>query len=140
MRYVLALIISFLSLAIIGFKSDSIALAVNFVVNSDNDVDDGICDGTHCSLREAVKAANSTSGTDTITFNIPGAGFHSIALSLALPTITDSVTIDATTQSGFVNSPIIELNGSNAGSGSDGLNITPGGSTVRGLIINRFGG
>src|SRR5439155_20872248 len=45
-----------------------------FTVNSTNDVDDGTCDATHCSLREAIKVANSTtnaSGTlDEIDFVI----------------------------------------------------------------------
>lgn len=33
-----------------------------YIVNSNNDVDDGTCDVTHCSLREAINWANSTGG------------------------------------------------------------------------------
>src|SRR5205085_8092621 len=76
---------------------------------------------------------------DTIVFNIPGSGVRTIATRIALPNITDSVTIDGTTQPGFAGSPIIELDGSNAGS-ANGLTITSGSCTVRGLIINGFGG
>jgi CSLREA domain-containing protein len=40
------------------------------VVNSTND-DDDVCDGTNCSLREAIKLANLTSNEVTINFTIP---------------------------------------------------------------------
>ena len=33
----------------------------------------------------------------------------------------------------------IELDGTNAGASADGLHITAGGSTIKGLVINRFG-
>jgi titin len=72
-----------------------------------------------------------------IDFNIPGAGVHTITPASALPTITDRVTIDGTTQPGFTGSPIIELNGAIAGPAS-GLYIVAGSSVVRGLVINRF--
>ncbi|MBA2527553.1 MAG: CSLREA domain-containing protein, partial [Pyrinomonadaceae bacterium] len=39
------------------------------VVNSTNDVTDGACNATHCSLREAINASNASAGTsNTITF------------------------------------------------------------------------
>ncbi len=51
------------------------------------------------SLREAITCANTNPGPDTIRFDIPGAGPHSINLLSALPTITDDSTIiDASTQ------------------------------------------
>ncbi len=57
-----------------------------------------------------------------------------------LPSITDAVVLDGTTQSGFsaARGPIIELNGVSVG--GTGVSITNGGSgtTVRGLVINRF--
>ena len=46
-----------------------------FVVNSDNDVSDGTCDVTHCSLREAITASNAASDTNTINFSI-GSGLR----------------------------------------------------------------
>jgi CSLREA domain-containing protein len=45
-----------------------------FTVNSNDDVDDGVPGIAHCSLREAVNAANANPGTNTINFAaaIPG--------------------------------------------------------------------
>ena len=42
-----------------------------YTVNSRGDANDGACDITHCSLREAINAANASAGQDTIRFNIP---------------------------------------------------------------------
>ena len=112
------------------------ATTATFVVNSADDVDDGTCDATHCSLREAINAANANPGTDTIIFNI--SGVPSIKPTTALPVITGPVVIDGTTQSGFIGSPIVEIDGSLAGSGASGLRITAGASTVRALVINSF--
>ena len=91
------------------------------------------------SLREAIIAANSTAGANTISFNIAGAGPHTIAVTSALPTLTDAVTIDGTTEPDFAGTPVIELNGTGAGNVS-GLVLSTGssGSTIRGLVINRF--
>jgi uncharacterized repeat protein (TIGR01451 family) len=50
------------------------------------------------------------------------------------------VTIDGTTQGGYAGAPLIELDGSLAGTAVNGLNITSRASTVRGLVINRFSG
>ena len=82
--------------------------------------------------------ANATPGADTIVFNIPGAGVHTVNLSFALPEITDPVVIDATTQPGYAGVPLIELNGAGVGANSAGFRITAGGSTIRGFVINRF--
>ena len=115
-----------------GNTSEFSGPEVLFTVTNPNDSGAG-------SLRQTLLQANAMPGTDTITFDIPGPGPHTIQLASALPVITDPVTIDGTTQPGFAGSPIIELDGSNAGSGVDGLQITAGSSTVRGLVINRFG-
>src|SRR6185295_17059681 len=77
---------------------------------------------------------------DTITFNIAGAGPHTINLTSALPTIGEAVIIDGWSEPDFAGTPVIELNGASAGAGADGLHITGGGSTVRGLVINNFSG
>ena len=42
-----------------------------FTVTTLDDIDDGICD-SHCSLREAIYAANDSPGGDTIVFQISG--------------------------------------------------------------------
>ena len=67
-------------------------------------------------------------------------GPFTIKPNSALPTITDPVTIDGTTQPGSGGTLIIELDGSNAGVASDGLRVTAGMSTIKGLVINRFDG
>jgi WD40-like Beta Propeller Repeat len=93
------------------------------------------------SLRDAITAANANPGADVVAFDIPGPGLHTIQPTSPLPTITDPVTIDGTTQPGSScpSTPLIELNGSLAGSiFVNGLYITAGSSTVRGLVINGF--
>src|SRR5262249_4114078 len=91
------------------------------------------------SLRWVLLNANANPGPDTVTFAI-GSGVQTISPASALPTITGAVTIDGTTQPGYAGQPIIELNGAGAGSGASGLTMTGGNSTVRGLVVNRFGG
>ena len=90
------------------------------------------------SLRQAILDANGSAGLDTIEFNIPGGGVHTITPASALPDITDPVIIDGTTQPGFAGTPIVELRGDSAGADVNGLLISGGNSTVRGLVINRF--
>jgi uncharacterized repeat protein (TIGR01451 family) len=101
------------------------------------------------SLREAITMANASPGPDEITFNLDGpvartinlgGGVHTINLLSPLPAITDSLTIDATTQSGFMGQPIVELNYSAAGLAQAGLVINAATCTIRGLVINRVQG
>ena len=47
--------------------------------------------------------------------------------------------IDGTTQPGFSGTPLIEIDGANAGTYTVGLTITAGNTTIKGLVINRFG-
>ena len=113
------------------------APAATFTVNTTTDTDDGTCDASHCSLREAILAANTTTEADNISFNIGGGGTQTIAPMSALPAITEPVILDGETQ-GCANPPCIELDGSGAGAGADGLVVTGAKSTIRGLVINRF--
>lgn len=97
------------------------------------------------SLRQAIIDANANAGTDNISFSISAAlvgGAHTINLTSALPTITGTVILNAATEPDFAGAPIVELNGASAGVGADGLRLGAGsaGSTIRGLVINRFGG
>ena len=87
------------------------------------------------SLRQAILDANANPGADTINFNI-GSGAKTIALVSDLPTITDPVTIDGTTQPGFAGTPLIEIQG--AGFSGNGLALGSS-CTLRGLVINHFG-
>jgi titin len=89
------------------------------------------------SLLQAIIDANATNGLDTIVFQIPGSGVHTISPTSALPAIVDPVVIDGTTQPGYAGSPLIEINGVNAGSIA-GLRVNAGSSTLKGLAINRF--
>jgi titin len=93
------------------------------------------------SLRQAILDANSTpnvGGPDVIAFNI-GSGVQTITAASALPTITEALTIDGTTENGYAGTPLIELRGgASLPSGTNGLTISSNGSTVRGLVINGF--
>lgn len=110
---------------------DFTATRQSFVVTNANNHGAG-------SLRDAIVNANATLGPDTIVFNIPGPGVKTINLLIALPEITDRVTIDATTQPGYAGSPLIELDGLGLGSNGHGLVIRASNSTVRGLSIGNF--
>ena len=60
--------------------------SATFTVNSTADTDDGTCDSSNCTLREAINAANSATGADEILFSVSG----TITLSTSLPSITDT--------------------------------------------------
>jgi hypothetical protein len=87
-------------------------------------------------LRQAILDANAHPGLDTITFSI-GSGAQTISPLSPLPDSTGPVIIDGTTQPGYGGTPIIQLDGSQAGS-AVGLLIDGGNSVVRGLVISHF--
>jgi IPT/TIG domain/S-layer homology domain len=118
-------------------------VAATFTVTNTNDSGAG-------SLRQAIVDTNAAVGADTIAFNIPGAGVHTITPATALPLINEAVTIDGYTQPG--SSPntdpiatnaviLIELDGSavNLGNGLYIGYFSGSPSAVRGLAINRWG-
>ncbi len=106
----------------------------DIVVTNTNDSGPG-------SLRQAIQASNSDVGDpDRIVFDIGGGGPQTIALTSPLPTITQPVIIDGTTQQGFAGAPIVEINGAGVGGGSAGFLVNAAGSQIRGLVINRFAG
>jgi hypothetical protein len=131
---------------LVGWFSVPRVKAATYTVTTVADNGDNM-NPTSGSLRKAIIDANNSAGLDTISFNIAGAGVQTITLPSQLPTITDAVVIDGYTQPGAsantqaVGSDatlLIELNGTSAGAGVSGLTISAGGSTVRGLVINRF--
>jgi uncharacterized repeat protein (TIGR01451 family) len=91
------------------------------------------------SLRQAILDANGNPGVDTINFNIAAAAPHTISLLSPLPPISEAVTINGASQPDFAGTPVIELNGINAGV-ADGLVINSASCVLRGLVINRFSG
>jgi parallel beta-helix repeat protein len=99
-----------------------------------------VADSGSGTLRQAILDANAATGSNTIIFRISGTGVHTIAPTSALPDITNSVVIDGTTQPGYTATPLIELNGANAGLTTDGLRLKGGNSKILSLAINRFGG
>ena len=104
---------------------------------TDGDGDDG---NGNCTLRAAIQEANAGDG-GVIKFNIPGSGTRTIQPASALPTAAKSLFIDGYSQPGAgPGSILIELDGTNAGAGADGLNLRGKNSYVRGLAINRFNG
>lgn len=140
--------VSIFSFTFLRFFVGSV-FATTYTVSKVADTNDGTCD-SDCSLREAITAANANAGADTINFNISGSGVHTIAPTSTLPSITSPVTINGYSQTGSsVNTATapnalngtltIEINGTSAGS-SSGLTFESGssGSTVKGLVINRF--
>jgi len=110
-------------------SAQTTALATYTVTNT-NDSGPG-------SLRQAILDANANAGLDAIKFSI-GTGVQTISLSSALPSITDAVIIDGSTQPGYAGTPQVVLDG--GGTIADGLQLYGGsdGSTVRGLIIQNF--
>ncbi len=116
--------------------------AFSLEVNTVDDSGQGLCNnpGGSCSLREAIQRANVTAGTVLIRFNIPGSEvLKMIRPTSALPAVTNTVIIDGTTQPGYSNTPLIELEGSYT-PGASGLTLQGAGSVVRGLIIVDFSG
>ncbi len=101
-----------------------------FVVTNTNDSGTG-------SLRDAISQADAASGTSTITFDI-GSGVQTITLLSALPTITNSVTIDATSEPGYNGTPLVQLEGNS--NPINGLDITANNVTIKGLSIYDFSG
>ena len=91
-----------------------------------------------CTLRGAITRANAAPGADRIVFNV-GTGAQTLNLNSPLPNITGPLTIDGTTQPGFLGPPLILINGAGAGATASGLRILAD-STVRSLVVSSFGG
>jgi hypothetical protein len=121
-------------------RAYKVATSLVFTVTNTNDSGGG-------SLRQAILDANSMGG-GMITFNVGATGVHTITPITALPTITQSVTIDGYTQPGAsanTNPPtmgdnaiiLIEMNGTVLG-GDNGLTVGASNCSVHGLAIGGF--
>ena len=111
------------------------AAMAQLVVTNTNDSGTG-------SLRAAIDAANASPSEDAITFNIPGAGPHTISLASDLPAITDDgISIDGTTQSGAACGDLWAGGGHTllvrigAVTNGDGLTVQGDNVTIKGLSI-----
>lgn len=91
------------------------------------------------SLRQLIFDAGATPEVDTIRFNIPGSGVHTLRPETPLPALFDPMTIDGTTQPGYEGTPLIEIDCSAAGEES-GIVVATTGVVLRGLAINRADG
>jgi CSLREA domain-containing protein len=110
-------------------------------------------DGGTGSLREAIYCSMDLPGTDTVSFNIPGAGPHDITMLSPFPDIVEPVIIDGFTQPGAapntnpvgqgLNSAMqIVVHGLDRGPQGfviPAMVISAGDSTVRGLVLNDNG-
>ena len=118
-----------------GQGSDTLLVTVGhavptYIVTNTNDVGLG-------SLRHAIDWANADPDTDTIQFHIYDGGPQTIAIASALPTITQPAVVDGMSQPGYVDTPIVEVDG--VGTASTVLTVATWGSTVQGLAIRTEG-
>lgn len=106
------------------------------------------------SLTAAQQAlvSGALSSPNEINFNIPTSQgpLYDIALASALPAITSPVILNGYSQPGAsqnTNGPgqgdnavvNVEIDGSDAGAGADGLVVSAGSTTIEGLVIANFG-
>ncbi len=116
-----------LALAVGAWPGVANAGSMTFVVTNTNDSGGG-------SLRQAILDANANPGADHITFNIPGPGVHTITPLTDLPVVTDTVAIEGWNQPGYAGTPLIQLNGAQAGCAT-GLDFDAAGGLIAGLDI-----
>src|SRR5215213_4521595 len=119
-----------LAMSAMIFLAAASAEAATYTVTNTNDSGPG-------SLRQAIIDANVAAGFDTIAFNLPGTGIHTISPLTELPHISGITSVDGTTQPGYNGTPVIELNGGLISEHSTGLALN-GASSIKSLIINRF--
>lgn len=125
-----------------------IADPFTYVVNRasdqpDADLDDDACDadlgaaGLQCTLRAAIQQSNAAPRRQKIVFALSTeSGTPQINVASVLPTVTDSVSINALGQPGGT----VRVDGSALGGLADGLVIDADSVEVEGLTITRFGG
>ena len=143
------------ALALLLRPGPATAATITVTSAADNTLVDGAV-----TLREAITSINNGANlnadvvavgaygtSDTINFNIAGAGVHTITLTSLLPSITKSVLIDGYSQPGAsVNTLavgdnavlLIEINGTNIPTFRVfDIPGPAGGVTIRGFVINR---
>jgi CSLREA domain-containing protein len=101
--------------------------AAHFPVNSANDDDDGNCNPSHCSLREAIVAANASPGPDLVSFEL---GAAILQPGSQLPLLTDDGTV-------IRGDGAIVLDGSQAPN-ANGLFLRSSHNRIQGLVVRDF--
>lgn len=114
------------------------AVVSTFLVGVTTNLDDaapgnGVCADANgdCSLRAAIEEANAHAGADAISFAIQGGGVPAISV-LSLPIVTETLTIDGTTQS----AGRVMVTGTSNGTL---LTLQADGCVVRGMVFNGTG-
>lgn len=132
--------------ALTTFVVDSTADSVDFSIGDGFcDTDDSVGDGP-CTYRAAIQEANVTVDDVTISFNIPGAGVHTLIPGSIYPTITRSIVIDGTTEAGTdcsTSTLMIEFNGTSIGGGAAAIQVGSASNSnivIKGLVIQNFNG
>lgn len=87
-----------ISAAILPEQFSGVA-ATNYVVNTLDNVKDGVCNAAHCSLRDAISGANADGMDSTINFSVSGiiqldCADNTAGGSNGLPVITTPITIN----------------------------------------------
>lgn len=88
------------------------------------------------SLRQAILDANDAPGENLITFSLADSNNSTIHLSSPLPEITSPVIVDGTTSASLT--PAVAVDGGGGTNTFDGLVISAGNSTIRGLSLYGF--
>ena len=113
------------------------AQAATYVVTTTADSGEG-------SLRDAITSANSSLGADVITFALAGEAPHQIQppapidTEPAYPVITDALTIDATSQTGYGGVPVVQILEANGASPRPALRVQAADVTITGLSFIGF--
>ena len=108
--------------------------AATITVTNENDSGPG-------SLRQALVDVMTSPAPRAINFLITptGATVHAINLATALPALTNTVTVDGTSQPGYSNSPLIKVNGAAiTNSGIRGFRLYGGTNLLRGMFLTGF--
>lgn len=122
-----------LSLAAVLACAAADASATVFTVTTTNDAGTG-------SLRAAITALNAAgNGNHEIRFAI-GSGERVIRPQTALPSLSNpgNVLVDGRSQPGYVDTPLIRIDGGDTPANTSGLRLNGGSVRVRGLMLTRF--
>ncbi|MCB8926393.1 MAG: CSLREA domain-containing protein [Ardenticatenaceae bacterium] len=107
-----------------------------FTVTTAVDEDDGACTQSHCTLREAIQAANALEyGNAIIQFKVGDLTSVLIAPTAPLPAITTPLLL----KTNLYNTIDVTIDGSEAGV-ADGLTLLANNITVRDLTVQNFAG